>query len=158
MVCVSVRDCGSHVSVRVWPTVSVHDVHDVLSWTVLSSPSKLQKHFFHFFILNAQCPPTPRILGCCPVYISNTGPVLILIFSYTPFGMIICRLPVAQISFYSFNIEHFANAGYTIGTFTVILAAPGLDIQITVDSLCNSDVKISNCKNKKTFGATLQRL
>lgn len=133
--------------------VGVWDVHDVWIWTVFGTCYKTFKCFFNCFIVNAQCTPVPVKLGFRPVYISNTDPRICS--CYTPLWMITWRKPVTQTSFYSFDVEHFiygglgTGCGWTVGTFTERLATPGLDIQITADCLCNSDVKISIWKNKE---------
>lgn len=103
----------------------------------------------------AQSAPRPFVLTECSVYISDTDQMIIIIFSYTPLGMIFTSLPlnlhVSQISFYRCNIDHLMLILYTVGTFTVTLAAPGLDSHISVVCLCNSEVKISICKNNNTW-------
>lgn len=115
--------------------------------TVLNFVCKILKNVFYFFIINTQCTSTPSVLARGSVYISNTHPVILWIFSYTPLGMVLCIIPLTEASCCSIDIFHFEFILFTEGCIPPHLAAPRLDEQITADFLCDIDIKIFTYNN-----------
>lgn len=111
-------------------------------------PNKAPECVFYICIVKAKCPSSSVVLGWCPVHISNAHPVLILIFSDTPFGVVTRRLPVTHsYILYTFHVVHFWQVLLTIGSGTMKLVTPCLSVNVTTDQLSDCDVEISIWKN-----------
>lgn len=106
---------------------------------------EISEYCFNPLILKTQCAPFPYILGWCSVYISDTDPVPILIFSYTPLGVITWWLPVSQSSINGFDSVHSWLVLYTVG----LVLTPRLSEHIAADESSNGDVEISVWKSKE---------
>lgn len=121
--------------------------------TILITNHITIKECFSILVLDAQCAPSPLILGRCPVHVGDADPVVVLIMKHTPLRVVTWRLPSTQTVRDLFDVVHFRQVDLTEGFVSPRLPPPGLSVDIAVKVLPNSHIQITIWKKQsRSFG------